>query len=70
MHSAVCPMKCVASAQLTAEIITHLSKLEHEMKFHITTQFKLLEINNVTDIDKIVICLIMILIGNSAAIAA
>jgi hypothetical protein len=62
IHSAVCPMKCDMSAQLTIEIITHLSNVEHKMKFHITIQFKLLETNDIIDIDKIVICLITILI--------
>jgi hypothetical protein len=61
IHSAVCPMKCDVSAQLTIEIITHLSNLEHEMKFHITIQFKLLETNDNIHIEKTVICLIMIL---------
>jgi hypothetical protein len=62
IHSAVRPMKCDVIAQLTTEIITHLSNLEHEMKFHVKIQFELLETNNIIDIDKIVICLIMILI--------
>lgn len=62
IHSTVCPMKCDVSAQLTTEIITHLSNLEHEMKFHIAIQFKLLETNNIIDTDKSVISLVMILL--------
>lgn len=54
-------MKCDVSAQLTTQIITHLSNIEHEIEFHIAIQFKLLETNDKIDIDKIVICLIMIL---------
>jgi hypothetical protein len=52
-------------AQLTGEIATHLCKPRHEIKFHITIQFNLLEINVIIETDKIVFGRIMILIGCS-----
>jgi hypothetical protein len=55
-------MKCDVIAQLTTDIITHLSNLVDYMKFHVAIQFKLLQTDNISDIDKRVICVIMILI--------
>jgi hypothetical protein len=47
-------------AQLTGEITT---QRRHEIKSHITVQFKLLEVNVIIETDKIVFGWIMILIG-------
>ena len=53
-------------AQLTGQITTHLCKQRHEIKFHITSQSNVLEINVIIETDKIVFGWIIILMVCSA----
>jgi len=63
-------MKCVVIAQLTDRIITHLSKLDSEMKFHITIQFNLVDRSDMLKLSKITLGRIMMLIDSSIIITA
>jgi hypothetical protein len=55
-------------AQLTGQITTHLCKQRHEIKFHIASQFNVLEINVIIETDKIVFGWIIILMVCSTVV--